>query len=254
MNIIFQKLSFLKISIYTFILIISIYFIDKNKSTNRFNQYFLKNLCSVAFVFIIVLGIVNINHLSPAPSLYNSKGNLDLPAYSKNYSSWLEKNIGYRSQMIDLRSFVAYKLLKFSPSEKVALGKDGWLFYTYDNNIEIAKESYPMSNLDYKDAALSLSKIKQSLNSQDIKYLMILPCSKVSIYPEYLAGNYQIVETPTDKLKYAIDKYTDIDCISLKDSLLAAKTMGTLYYKTDTHWNGIGAWIGYKTIYDSLYS
>lgn len=218
-----------------------------------FGNFIKKYFCAISFCAIILLEVAVMDHSTRSPSLYDSNGKADIPSYTEAYETWINDNIGYRQQLIDLRSIISYKILGFSPSEQISIGKHGWLFYTGNDNIEIAKGTYPMDWDDYIETASSVQKIKDLLNSQGIDFIIASPCSKVSIYPEYLPGKYDVISTPADYFKEAIEYCTNVDLIYLKDILLDAKQDGQIYYKTDTHWNYKGALSAYQAIYDFLY-
>lgn len=215
-------------------------------------RYYKKALCTIFFCGVILLVIFNNSRLTSPPSIYDNEGILDFTLYAKEYENWLDDNIGYKKNFIDLNAIVLYKLLGISTNDDIAAGKSGWLFYKGDNNLEIAQESYPMESVDYVEIAQLLNKARVYLKNRGIDFFFVSPAAKPSIYPEYLRGNYTVVETPSTKLYSAVKKYMDAEFIYLKETMLMEKNNSLLYYKTDSHWNEYGSFMGYKAIYKTM--
>lgn len=169
--------------------------------------------------------------------------------------NWISDNIGQRNNLIELCVNFKYKLLGQSTSEKVLIGKDGWLYYTMDNNIEIATGEYPLSQDDLKVIAENQQSISDYYKNMGISYVLMLTPSKVSIYPEYLPMNSKTVSTtPVDIVSEYLRENTDVIVYNSKDALLEAKNngVGQLYHKTDTHWNEKGSYYVYRGLHKTM--
>lgn len=219
----------------------------------------------VLFVAIIALPILNFNrisgkisenenrYLATFPKLTDEEGNIVLEGFKTGFESWLNDNIGFRDQLVELYGKIKLNVFHDSPNSQVEKGKDGWNFYTLVNNMDIAYGNYPLTEDDIKILADMQQRISDYYTSKGIEYVLILPPSKVSIYPEYIAsGDFTYTETPVDMVSDYLEKNTTVKCISVKDDLIASKSEGQLYYKTDTHWNQRGAYVAYKSIIDGL--
>jgi hypothetical protein len=90
------------------------------------------------------------------------------------------------------------------------------------------------------------------LAKRHIKYVLFFAPSKCEIYPEFLPDEYLPVneQSRQDQLLGALKNRTAVDFIDLRPALLSAKGQFkyALYYKTDTHWNTLGAFIAYREI------
>ena len=230
-----------------------------------FNKISKILFCTV-FVLMLTVPLLNTNlkpnvvsevenrTLAPIPQLYDQEGNKN-EAFIADFESWFNDNIGYREQMFRTNSKMQYHIFNNSPNDKVVIGQDGWLFYTGENNFKIASGEYP----DFDEAVLEQIcqeqiRVQQKLAEQGIEYVIILPPSKVSIYPEYIRGDFSIRRTPVDELADYLEAHSDIKVVRLKETLLAAKEggEGLLYFKTDTHWNAYGSYVGYSKIIEDL--
>lgn len=217
-----------------------------------------------SFIIIIILPIINMNHqrgkisitenryLAEFPQIFDDKGKLNV-GLKGSFENWFNDNIGFREPLIKLSSSIQYNIFHKSPTEKVEIGKSGWFFYTLDNNIEIAQGKYMLSEEMLKEIAIQQEEIRKKLNEQGIEYILILPPSKVSIYPEMIAsGNYSIRKTPVDIVADYLEQNTQVKVVRLKEALLEGKDKQQLYFKTDTHWNEAGAYVAYSEIINKL--
>ncbi len=169
---------------------------------------------------------------------------------------WFEDNLGLRDYFLRLNGVINYNLFNRSPVDKVELGKDDWLFYSAENNMELVDGNYP----DFDEKALEFYCNKQiatkdRLAKQGIDYILVLPPSKVSIYPEYIAhGDYKVQRTAADIFADYIQQHSDIKVVRLKDVILQekAKTDDLLFFKTDTHWTPKGKYVAYKEIIKNM--
>ncbi len=217
----------------------------------------------VVFMLMLALPIFNISfkggdrsdvenrYLAPMPDIFVD-GGINPNAYSM-FTDWLSDHIGFREDMVRLVGDMKFKLFGISPSDKVHIGKDDWYYYTGDNNLEIGAGTYPLTQEDIDGAVAVHKEIERKLAAQGREYVVILPTSKVSIYPEHMRyGKETVIETPMDKLANALKENSDIKVIPLKETMLEAKNDGLVYFKNDTHWNYVGAYKAYEHILEKL--
>lgn len=194
-------------------------------------------------------------YLSNFPAIFMDDGSFTPQLREKLYS-WFKDNLGFRVNMVALTSWIKFHLLHLSPSQAVEIGKDGWYFYTNDSNMKIVSQQYPGFNeRELSRICAQQKRIQEKLRRQNIDYVLVLPPSKVSIYPEKIAsGNYTVCDTPVDMLADYLETHSDLKVVRLKQALLKAKNTKKelLYFKTDTHWSQYGAYIAYCEIIDKL--
>lgn len=231
------------------------------KKVNVFKIIFLLLFAAAIIVPVITMDFIGGKYspieqrnLAGFPVTKNDEtGKLDISRDS--LQNWLSDNIGLRSQMLKLCVNFKYKALGQSTSEKILIGKDGWLFYTIDNNTKIATGEYPLTEDDLKTIAKNQQAISDYYKSVGSKYILMLTPSKVSIYPEYLPGSDKTVKkTPVDIVAEYLRENTDVIVYNAKEVLLEAKDneAGQLYHKTDTHWNEKGAYYVYKGLHQTM--
>jgi hypothetical protein len=175
------------------------------------------------------------------------------PGLKIGLENWINDNVGFRTQFQKFRSDFEYHVFHTSPSNQVHIGENGWFYYTENNNLEIAMGNYPLTQQTLEKIRDNQVKIQKALNSKGIQYVIVLTPSKVSVYPEYLqGGRFAVRDTVIDIVSDYLRKNTTILIINTKEDLLAAKTSELVYFKTDTHWNEAGAYVGYRSVINSL--
>ncbi|MBN2867197.1 MAG: hypothetical protein JXK08_00860 [Flavobacteriaceae bacterium] len=131
-------------------------------------------------------------------------------------------------------------------------GKDGWYFLgnhynnAFNNTFGITDTKKVKSITNY------LETVNQYLSSKNIKFYVVFPPNKHTIYSEYLP--FQVKKSPTlyNILKDNLEQNSSVQLIDLHSVLLKAKKENQVYYKTDSHWNDLGAFIGYQKIMDQI--
>ena len=224
----------------------------------------MKKVIAVLFLTMLYLPLIFINlipnkvselekrHLAPLPDFFTNEGKIS-PGIRNAFENWLNDNIGFRDMFVTVYSNIQYKILGRSPNSTVQLGKEGWMYYTKDRNLHIASGEYVLTQKELDLILRQQQRINDRLKEQGIEYVLVLPTSKVSIYPEFIrSGNYQVRETPVDQLAQYIQTHSDIKVIPLKQALLRAKNAGQVFFKTDTHWTEFGAYMGYREIIKKL--
>ena len=132
-------------------------------------------------------------------------------SWNKNFYNefkvWFEDHLGFREKFISIASWTKFNVFRQSPSEKVHIGKDGWYFYTQDYNTDIATGNYPITEQLLEEILFCHKEVQKRLKEKGIDYVVILPTSKVSIYPEKLRiGKGNIIKTPVDLVADYLEK------------------------------------------------
>ncbi len=190
--------------------------------------------------------------LAAFPRLLDSRGKISLhevPAFE----SWFNDHIGFRSVFSETVSRVMLNVFHSSPSKFVHIGRDGWYFYTVEDNLLIPFGEFPLDEQTLQRIAASQESIRLELEKMGIPYILVLTPSKTSIYPEYISSRLAVRETPIDTLTAYLRAHTGVTVVNTKPALLEEKANGgQVYYKTCTHWNTIGSYAVFRTIADTV--
>lgn len=171
--------------------------------------------------------------------------------FPAEYEAYYNDNISFRKQLIRLNNSIDYFIFKQSSSDKVVIGKDGWLFYKGDTNPVKQSMGYWEMFTDKKleTIAANLMSSKKILESMGIEFVLYIAPNKETIYKEKIPDYYKVKseDTCTDQLVRYLKENTDIRVVYPKDELLKSKAERPdrfLYHKLDTHWNYAGGYIG----------
>ncbi len=142
-----------------------------------------------------------------------------------------------------------------STSNRVIVGKDGWLFQNGRDHANDIRNIWPFSLGELKHWARILSIKHNWLKSQGIEYVFIIPPSKHLIYPEKLPAAFKPVHKTSrmDQLVHYLGENTDITIVYMRERLIDAKERLRPYHKTDTHWNSYGAYLGYLELMSNIH-
>ena len=214
----------------------------------------------ILLVSILILPIAFINTNPNAISYRENRGlhpfpslNLPFDEFKSQFSAWFNDHLGFRDQLLDMRTNILFNGLGIVSSDLVHKGKDGWYYYKGDNNLDIATGDYVLTENTLKAILEKNKRIQEKLKEKGVDYVVVLPVSKVSIYPEYMGiDNACIRRTPVDIVADYLETNSDIKVIRLKQTLLDHKNDTKLFFKTDTHWTEEGAYIAYKKIISNL--
>ncbi len=173
-----------------------------------------------------------------------------LDKFPKQFSDYFDDTLKIKDKLILLNSLFKIQVLNLSSiNSKVIIGSNGWLFLKNDPlNYYQNKNPYTLDELD--SLRTILKRRAKWANDQGLKFYMVIAPNKHFIYTEHLPSEFH--KSPgTDRTDRLIDfmKYdSEVNIIDLRDVLLQHKSPIPLYYKTDNHWNFLGAYYGYTEI------
>lgn len=125
-----------------------------------------------------------------------------------------------------------------------------WLNYIGESSIDDAQNAIPLSDEQLETIHIKLKTIKQTLNDQGIKFYLVIPSNKNTIYPEDLQRIAPKIQS-ISRLDQLIDYESaneGLEIIEFRSELIEATKSRPTYYATDSHWNHFGSWLGYSKI------
>src|SRR6266540_4995909 len=149
-------------------------------------------------------------------------------------------------------------LLRISLGDRVfpaaLLGKEGWMEYTGKGNLDDFQNVKKLEMGNKKNAINKMKSFYQYLKSQDITFLIVVAPNKATIYPDKLPDELKSLSEPSrlDMLTSLLEDNDLPVLVDLRPALQAARQDQDVYYKTNTHWNGYGAFVAYKEIINAL--
>lgn len=164
----------------------------------------------------------------------------------------------WKDDLIYINSILDYKIFNVSSKDSVTIGKDGWLFYTAEDGVNM--RDYYGSNLfsdsDLNKISSNIQSINKNLEKKNIEFIIMMAPNKHTLYEEYLPD--RIYNKKGDKTR--ADQYStilnsmDIKYIDLRDIMMKEKNNSDklLYYPLDSHWNDFAGMIAYNELVENL--
>ncbi|MBQ2433760.1 MAG: hypothetical protein II266_04970, partial [Clostridia bacterium] len=180
--------------------------------------------------------------------------------FPAQYEAYFNDSLPFRNRMIAANNLIDHKMFRISSVSHVLVGSDGFLFYhpngSDGNPIGDYMGTTVYSEQDIKLITHRLLRAQYDLEKQGRKFAVLIAPNKETMYAEeYLPGAKKVNEqSRADKL-YAYLKNTDLHVTFPKAELRAvmeAHPDWYTYYKTDTHWNSIGAYVGTSLVMEKL--
>jgi len=128
---------------------------------------------------------------------------------------------------------------------QVVIGKNKFMFLgnKYDQVIDKSIGKFQYDQVEIVEWVQKLKKLQQWYESQNIKFVLIIAPNKHSVYDEFLPisreKNAHIITDDISKLAYK----NNIHMLDLRKKF--HNNPNYLYHFTDTHWNPLGASIGF---------
>ena len=137
---------------------------------------------------------------------------------------------------------------------KAVIGKDGWIFYTGEESIQDYQNTDPLKKKKLSILQRELSRLSADLDKRGITLLIVIAPNKSTIYSQYMPDEIPVIgeRSRLDQFVEFMNLHGSLPIVDLRQTLLDASQSQAVYFKTDTHWNDMGAYYGYVEIMDSL--
>ncbi|MBM4345573.1 MAG: hypothetical protein FJ100_19550 [Deltaproteobacteria bacterium] len=177
----------------------------------------------------------------------------DLLAWPASYDAWFKDHLGLRNTLIAWHSTLMLDVLGISPNKDVLIGRDGWLYLGHAKNVDAYRCVAPFTAAELAATREHLVQRRDWLRKRGIAYANLWVPIKANVYPEFLPVTLRKLDQPCRLSQWAehLRKHSDVAALDLTPAMLRAKRDNPgerLYYKTDTHWNARGAWVGYRAV------
>lgn len=183
--------------------------------------------------------------------------------YPAKYESYYNDNLPFRTQLIEMNTYIDYSLFEKSPVKQVIIGKDGWLFYDSavkkdGDNMADYYEQNLLPEEKLRELAAHLVSVRDKLAAKGKEFVLFIAQNKVSVYgDEFLPDSLKrgSGRTRADQVVEYLRSKTDLRVVYSKDAIIPAKEkypQYDFYYKYDTHWNSLGAYMGATLLLEEL--
>jgi len=217
----------------------------------------------IAFFFLLiagnllqVLGVEDLpsfeNRRLAIKSTINTTGQLIyLPQATDKY---LNDHFAQRNRLIHYFYHIRLNVLKETVFPSVVVGDNDWLYYTDERNMEDFQHSSEFTEKQLSQISKNLESMSHHLRKNHIHLVVAVAPNKETIYPENVPDYIPRVEGESrlDQLMNYLKANGKIEVLDLRPALLSARKAYPVYYRTDTHWNSIGAYYAYQAIMDQI--
>lgn len=190
--------------------------------------------------------------LAPLPHLAWTRASI--AAFPRAFEAYYNDHFGFRSFLIREHIRLRFSWLGSLSDTEVLVGKDGWLYFRGAGAMDYYSATSPLSAKALEGWQRCLEERRDWLAERDAAYLVVFVPIKPTIYPEHLPDSIQRLreDSRLDQLMDYLRARSDLHVLDLRDALLAAKAEYQVYYRTDSHWNELGAYVGYRRIVEAL--
>jgi alginate O-acetyltransferase complex protein AlgJ len=205
-------------------------------------------------------------HLDPVPALQEKRRLAAWPpsprgweavaAWPWSFDQWLDDHLGLRASLTMVNAWLRLRLVGASvwPNAPVLVGREGWLYYTGDGELDNALRRDPLTPDDLQTWCRSLEEARRGLEARGGRLLLVLVPDKSTTMAEHLPSwvRHRGLPSRAEALLGALAARTRVDVVDVRGTLEEAKTEGRVFLKTDTHWTDRGAHAGYVAIVQHL--
>lgn len=186
--------------------------------------------------------------LADPPSLKTADNSLNF-RYLNDVSDYFADHFAGRQELITANAVIESAVFRESASEKVILGKDGWLYYK--TTLDDYQGQNQLSDREIWAAAHTMYLIQEYAQTKNANFLFTVVPNKNMLYPQQMPSAY-IRGTEPGNLE-RLSEALQIQGVSYLDLYAVFSAEHTvLYHKLDSHWNNLGAALAHDAILAAL--
>ena len=217
-------------------------------------------------LFVVAITAMGIGAFRPQASATLDAENRPLapwPAWSLNrgfvtaFERAFADRFGGRELLLRLHNRVLVRVFGVSPAPNVLIGNDGWLFFKGEDGRAFDRYyrgTQPVADAELQRIIDELRRREHFLAAHGIGYVVTVAPDKATIYPEHLPTwiTHMRAPTPLERTAELLKRDPALHFVDLREPLLEAKRSRQVYYRTDSHWNYLGAIVAYEAIMNEV--
>ena len=169
---------------------------------------------------------------------------------------FVNDTIPFKNELTAFNAACNMKLFGVIQSDKVLLGKDGWLFH---KNVDDSKSIDDYQGLNHytqeemQTITEKLALLNTILEQKEIEFRVIIAPNKEQVYNRYMPDSIPVLDiSKTSQLAQYINSNSDVKLVYPMEYFRDLSKDEHIYYKYDTHWNNLGALKGIQLILDGF--
>lgn len=176
----------------------------------------------------------------------------DPSLFIEQTDSYINDHFGFRNELIQL-NHVIEGFDRADVQGFLLTGREGWSYYVGDSGLDELKRDSYLSDGEVLNLSTTVRQRAEACDRKGISYLFVVVPDKQSVYPEFLPPGYLNANRPSrlDKVCEVVgrDPYLSQHFLSLSPVMRQNENQKvTSYFKTDSHWNALGAYYGYQAV------
>lgn len=181
----------------------------------------------------------------------------DWLSFPVRFENYFNDHFGSRNRLLAIDHWAKAVIFRASSVPTVLVGTQGWLYFLGEDGK--AFDRWYRGIGAFTDAEVvavrdELLHRREYLGHLGIPYVVVVVPEKYSVYPEFLPdwAKRGAPATALDRIERDLARHPELHFIDLRNALRAAKRSERVYYKTDSHWNFVGASVGYRVLMAEL--
>jgi hypothetical protein len=231
----------------------------KNTVGNIIFALLFLSFLAIPLVFLDTKSTVAVQEnrmLASLPSLF--QGGRFNGVFFKGLDEYFNDRFFFRRNLVDLNNNLNFKVLGKLGNIQVIIGRDRWLFFIDPRdgaNLDDFEKKNLFSGAELEKVTAALINRKRWCESQGIRFIVLIPPNKHSVYPENFPLERPAGYTRMDQFMAALPPELIKTVIFPRDAIIAEKELHPypLYIPTDTHWNKAGALVAYEALRDRVF-
>jgi alginate O-acetyltransferase complex protein AlgJ len=162
--------------------------------------------------------------------------------------SGFDDNFPERARLISTFNHLRYSMGD-QVFPQVLVGKEGWLQFWAGGNLDDYQNAW-IVRPELKRIHQKLERLNEELTRRGITLIVVVAPNKATIYPDKVPEQIEKInkQSRLDVLLELMNRTSSSYIVDVRPALLASSKSRQIYYKTDSHWNGRGAFIAYREI------
>lgn len=177
--------------------------------------------------------------------------------FADRFEAWHNDHFGLRDKLMRWHNWLKIFAFKTSPSPRVVIGRDQWVFSATERQIDVWRGAAPLTEEELEAWRRALESRRNYLAARGITFLFALTPSKPEIYPEFLPSRLRKAgPTRVEQLVAYLEQHSDVRVLDLRPALLEEKKRDQpgdyTYFPLGVHWNQRGALAATRAIVERL--
>lgn len=224
----------------------------------------IERIASTVFLLLLLLPLVCMNRQADAVSENENRALAPSPLeainegaeFSSAVDAYISDRLGFRNQMLTARRLLNARVFRDAPDKRVIVGEDGWLFYHAEENGDGNTMHQYLGSFLYSDEQLqqiaeNLERTRAYLAERGCEFVLMIAPNKETVYADRMPVKYRLLRGDNQSCTVQLIDYlrqnTDLRIVWPYEELMSFRREHPdtdIYLRLDTHWNGLGAYIG----------